>query len=196
MSISRNQHLDQRKSKRKLVRGFIHAPTSNGGYSASMKNQKQNISNSAKKINRKLVRGFTCGAFDILHAGHYLMLKEAREQCDYLIVFLQTDPSLESASYRGKKKNKPIQSVEERRIQLEGCRYVDEIIVYTTEDDLYKKLKKTPVDIRIIGSDWKGKKFTGHDLPIKVYFNSRDHHFSTTELRERVAQAEAQKKSK
>lgn len=147
-----------------------------------------------KKTNKK-VKGFTCGAFDLMHAGHHMMFKEAKKKCDHLVVFLQTDPSVDSPEYRGKQKNKPIQSLKERKIQLEGCRYIDEIIVYSTEADLYKKLKKVPLDVRIIGADWRGKKFTGHDLPIKVYYNSRNHGFSTTELRERIAQAEMEKKS-
>lgn len=138
-----------------------------------------------EKKENKIV-GFTCGAFDLLHAGHHLMLKEAKKQCDYLIVFLQDDPSVTDEGYRGKKKNKPIQTLEERRIQLEGCKYVDEIITYTTENDLYEKIKKIPLDIRIIGADWKGKQFTGYDLPIKVYYNSRDHGYSSTELRDRI----------
>jgi len=139
-----------------------------------------------KTKSEKKIVGFTCGAFDLLHAGHYLMLKEAREQCGHLTVFLQIDPSVTEEGYRGKKKNKPIQTLKERRIQLEGCKYVDEIITYTTEEDLYKKIKRTPLDLRIIGADWKGKQFTGYDLPIKVYYNSRDHGYSSTELRERI----------
>ncbi len=135
-------------------------------------------------------RGFTCGAFDLCHAGHMLMFKEAKEHCDYLIVGLQDDPSVEDANYRGKKKNKPIMSLEERRIILEGIRYVDEIIVYHNEVELYELLKKIKPDIRIIGEDWRGKQFTGHDLPMEIYFNSRNHNFSTTELRKRIAEAE------
>lgn len=128
-----------------------------------------------------MIKGFTCGAFDLLHAGHVLMLKEAREQCDYLIVGLQTDPSIDRPE-----KNKPVQSLEERTIQLEGCKYVDEIILYNSEEDLYLLLRGIKPDIRIIGADWKGKKYTGHDLPIKMYFNSRDHSYSSTDLRKRI----------
>ncbi|MDO8482085.1 MAG: adenylyltransferase/cytidyltransferase family protein [bacterium] len=130
--------------------------------------------------------GFTCGAFDLCHAGHMLMFKEAKEHCDYLLVGLQDDPSVTTEDYRGKKKNKPVMSLEERRIILEGIRYIDEIIVYRTEEELYELLKKTTPDIRIIGADWKGRKFTGYDLPIEVYYNSRDHGFSTSELRKRI----------
>lgn len=134
--------------------------------------------------------GMTASAFDLCHAGHILMLKESKEHCDYLIVALQDDPSLTDETYRGKKKNKPIMSLEERRIILEGIRYVDEIVVYNTEKELYELLKKIRPDIRIIGADWKGKKFTGWDLPIEIYYNSRDHEFSTTELRKRIKEIE------
>lgn len=133
-----------------------------------------------------MIRGFTCSAFDLLHAGHVLMLKECREQCDYLIVGLQNDPSETPAEYRGKKKNKPVETLEERKIRLEGCKYVDEIIVYKSEDDLYALLQKLNPDVRFLGPDWQGKKFTGYDLPIKVVFNSRNHSFSSTSLRERI----------
>ena len=133
-----------------------------------------------------MIRGFTAGAMDLLHAGHVLMLKECRSQCDYLIVGLQNDPSVTDAEYRGKKKNKPIETLQERQIRLEGCKYVDEIIVYETEDDLYKLLKTLQPDVRFLGPDWKGKHFTGYDLPIKIVFNSRNHNFSSTNLRERI----------
>lgn len=135
-------------------------------------------------------KGFTCGAFDLCHAGHILMLKEAKEQCDYLIVGLQIDPSNTPINYRGKKKNKPVLSLAERLIILKGVRYVNEIIPYDTEEDLYELLKKLKPDVRIIGADWKDKKFTGYDLPIEVYYNSRDHGYSTSELRKRIYEAE------
>ena len=118
------------------------------------------------------------------------MLKEAKTVCDYLIVCLQGDPSLTDPSYRGKKKNQPIMSIEERRIILEGIKYVDEIVVYNSEKELYDLLVLLKPDIRIIGPDWKGRPYTGHDLPIEMYFNSRDHEFSTTELRRRIYEAE------
>ena len=139
--------------------------------------------------------GVTASAFDLCHAGHILMLKEAKTVCDYLIVCLQGDPSLTDASYRGKKKNKPIMSLEERRIILEGIRYIDEVVVYSSEKDLYELLVSLKPDIRIIGSDWKGKEYTGHELPIEMYFNSRGHNFSTTALRERIYEAELKKRS-
>lgn len=134
--------------------------------------------------------GFTCGAFDLCHAGHMLMFKECKEHCDYLIVGLHTDPTLDRPE-----KNKPIQSLEERRIQLEGIRYVDQIITYDTEKELYELLSKNPhnFDIRIIGADWEGKPFTGHDLPLLTAFNTRTHSYSSSGLRKRVAEAESQK---
>jgi glycerol-3-phosphate cytidylyltransferase len=141
--------------------------------------------------------GFTCGAFDLLHAGHMLVFKEAKEQaCDYLIVGLQTDPSID----RPKTKNKPVMSIEERRILLEGCKYIDEIWEYDTEAELLSYLKENAranggrIDIRVIGADYIGKPFTGHELPLVVYYNSRDHDYSTTNLRFRTFQAELEKR--
>jgi glycerol-3-phosphate cytidylyltransferase len=125
--------------------------------------------------------GFTCGAFDLLHAGHILMLKEARTMCDYLVVGVQTDPSVDRPS-----KNKPIQNFDERIMQVQAIKYVDEVMVYDTEKRLVELLKDLKPHIRIVGADWKGEKFTGHDLPIEVYFNSRDHDWSTNDLRMRV----------
>tara|TARA_R110000824_G_scaffold81166_3_gene204096 strand:- start:594 stop:1067 length:474 start_codon:yes stop_codon:yes gene_type:complete len=133
-------------------------------------------------------RGFTCGAFDLLHAGHILMLEEARSVCDRLIVGLQTDPTIDRPD-----KNKPIQSLDERKIQLRAVRYVDEIVQYNTEEELYELLQFINPEVRIVGADHRGKDFTGHDLPIKIYFNSRDHQWSTTELRERIYQNELEK---
>ena len=134
--------------------------------------------------------GVTVGAFDLCHAGHILMFKEAKEMCDYLIVGLHTDPSIDRPE-----KNQPIMSVEERRIILEGIKYIDEIFEYDTEAQLYDILKKNEYgfDVRIIGADWKGKPYTGHDLPLEMYFNTRDHGFSTTELRRRIYEAERAK---
>ena len=133
--------------------------------------------------------GFTCSTFDLFHAGHVLMLKEAKQHCDWLIVGLQTDPTID----RPDTKNKPIQSVYERQIQLQGCRYVDEIIVYETEKDLKDMLLSLPINIRIIGDEYMGKQFNGHDLEIEMYYNSRKHSFSTTELRHRVVDSEQRK---
>ncbi|MBI4093433.1 adenylyltransferase/cytidyltransferase family protein [Candidatus Kaiserbacteria bacterium] len=131
--------------------------------------------------------GVTVGAFDLCHAGHILMFKEAKEVCDYLIVGLHTDPSIDRPE-----KNKPIMSVEERRIILESIKYIDEIFEYDTEAQLYDILKNNEhdFDVRIIGADWRGKPYTGHDLPLEMYFNTRDHGFSTTELRRRIYEAE------
>jgi len=122
--------------------------------------------------------GFTCSCFDLLHGGHILMLKDAKNQCDYLIVGLQTDPTLDRPE-----KNKPIQSLEERKIQLEAVKYIDEIAIYNSEKDLYKLLKKIKPDVRILGNDYKNKEFTGVDLNIKIYYHSRNHNFSTSNLR-------------
>lgn len=132
--------------------------------------------------------GFTCSCFDLFHAGHLMMLKEAKEQCDYLIVGLQTDPTIDRPQ-----KNRPIQSVFERFVQLDACRYVDEIVPYATEKDLMDILQSYKIDVRIIGEEYQGKQFTGCDLDIPLYFNKRRHSFSTTELRGRVLQAEKDK---
>jgi len=135
--------------------------------------------------------GVTVGAFDLCHAGHILMFKEARDVCEYLIVGLHTDPTIDRPE-----KHKPIMSVEERRIILGAVKYIDELFEYDTEAELYDILKKNErgFDIRIIGADWKGKEYTGHDLPIEMYFNTRDHGYSTTELRRRIYEAEKEKK--
>ena len=126
--------------------------------------------------------GFTCSCFDLLHAGHILMLQDAKKQCDYLIVGLQIDPSVD----RPKEKNKPIQSLEERRIQLEAVKYIDEIIIYDTEEELHDLLIKINPDIRILGSDYKNKKFTGDNLGIKIYYHERNHNYSSTRLKKKI----------
>jgi glycerol-3-phosphate cytidylyltransferase len=127
-------------------------------------------------------RGFTAGCFDLLHAGHCMMLKEAREACDHLTVFLQTDPSID----RPDTKESPTQSLPERLVQLQAIRWVDDVKIYQTEQELVEWLTLENYDIRIIGADYKDKSFTGDDLPIEVVYNSRDHKFSTSELRNRV----------
>ncbi len=132
--------------------------------------------------------GFTCGAFDLVHAGHVLMFKEAKQHCDYLVIGLEIDPSVDRPE-----KHKPVMSLEERKTILEAIKYIDEIIVYNTEAGLYELLKKLKPDVRFLGADWKGKPFTGHDLPIKVHFNSRDHSHSSSALRRRVHEAELKK---
>ncbi|KKS48828.1 MAG: Glycerol-3-phosphate cytidylyltransferase [Candidatus Nomurabacteria bacterium GW2011_GWA1_43_17] len=127
--------------------------------------------------------GFTCGAMDLLHAGHVLMLKECREQCDFLIVALQIDPSIDRPE-----KNKPIETAEERMIRLQGCRYVDKIVTYNTEVDLYNLLKKLNPDVRFMGIDWKDRPNYSRDLlqDMKVIYNSRDHNYSSSDLRQRI----------
>ena len=125
--------------------------------------------------------GFTCSCFDLLHAGHILMLKDAKAQCDKLIVGLQIDPTIDRPE-----KNKPIQSLEERRIQLEAVKYVDEVILYETENELYTLLYKLMPDVRILGSDYSNKYFTGIELHIPIYFHKRNHDYSTSSLREKI----------
>ena len=140
-------------------------------------------------------KGFTCSVFDLFHAGHIMMLKEAKARCDHLIVGLQTDPTLD----RPGTKNKPVQSIFERFVQLQACRYVDEIVVYATEKDLIDILLSYPIDVRILGDEYADKEFTGRkeclDKGIEMYFNKREHSFSTSELRQRVIQSEKTKVS-
>ena len=133
--------------------------------------------------------GFTCSTFDLFHAGHVMMLKESKTQCDHLIVGLQMDPTID----RPTTKNKPVQTLLERFIQLQACKYVDEIIPYATEKELMDILTSYPIDVRIVGEEYRDKQFTGFNLPISVYFNSRQHSFSTTELRQRVLDIEKAK---
>tara|TARA_R100001460_G_scaffold4800_4_gene13570 strand:- start:37678 stop:38106 length:429 start_codon:yes stop_codon:yes gene_type:complete len=132
-----------------------------------------------------MITGFTCSAFDLLHAGHIAMLREAKSQCDYLICGLQVDPSLDRAE-----KNKPIQTIVERYTQLQAISYVDEIIPYVTESDLLDIISMLPIDVRILGDEYRNKEFTGKEIcqkrGIKLYFNNRDHNFSTTSLRKKV----------
>ena len=118
------------------------------------------------------------------------MLEEARRQCDHLVVGLQTDPSIDRPQ-----KNKPVQTLEERMTVLRGVKWVDEIRTYSTEEDLYEMISLMAPDVRILGADWKGKEYTGHDLNIKVYFNTRSHGWSTSDLRKRVYEAELKKRS-
>jgi glycerol-3-phosphate cytidylyltransferase len=129
--------------------------------------------------------GITFSTFDLLHAGHILMLEEASKQCDYLVAALQSDPTVDRPT-----KNKPIQTLYERYIQLQGCRYVDEIIPYTTEEEVKLILESRKFDVRIIGEDYLDKDFTGKDIcedrGIKIYYNSRQHHLSSSELRRRL----------
>ncbi len=128
-------------------------------------------------------KGITFGAFDLFHAGHILMMEEAKSVCDYLIVCLQTDPSLDRSE-----KNSPVQSILERQIQVEACKYVDEVIIYDPEEDVMEISNSIDWDVRILGDEYKDKYFTGREEYLdKCYFNKRPHDFSSSELRERVA---------
>ena len=133
--------------------------------------------------------GITFSAFDLFHAGHVKMLDEAKSKCDYLIVGLQLDPSIDRP-----KKNKPTQSIIERYVQLRGCKYIDEIIPYISENDLVDVLSSFKIDLRIIGEEYKNKVFTGKDYCIKkgieIYYNKREHRFSSSALRKQIAQSE------
>jgi len=129
--------------------------------------------------------GFTASTFDLLHAGHVQMLREAKEQCDYLMCGLQIDPTIDR-----KEKNYPVQTVVERYTQLNGVKYVDEIIPYSTERDLEDILEMYHIDVRILGEEYRDKEFTGRDVckkrDIELYFNKREHRFSSSDLRNRV----------
>ena len=129
--------------------------------------------------------GFTCSTFDLLHAGHIAMLREAKEHCDYLICGLQTNPSIDR-----KEKNAPVQTIVERQVQLAAVKFVNEIIVYETEKDLEDILEMFHIDIRILGDEYRDKDFTGKDIckkrGIALYFNKREHRFSSSSLRKLV----------
>lgn len=131
--------------------------------------------------------GITFSAFDLLHAGHVAMLREAKQHCDYLIVGLQTDPTIDRSD-----KNKPIQTLVERYTQLSGVKYVDEIIPYQTEQDVEDILEMYHIDVRVLGEEYRDKDFTGRDickkLGIDLYFNKREHRFSTSDLRKRTCE--------
>jgi glycerol-3-phosphate cytidylyltransferase len=137
--------------------------------------------------------GITFSTFDMLHAGHIAMLAEAKNHCDYLIAGLQTDPTID----RPDTKNAPVQSIVERQIQLAACRYVDEVVVYQTEQDLIDLLLILPIDIRVLGVEYEAKEFTGkregYSRGIEHIFNGRDHSFSSSSLRKRVVIAEQNK---
>jgi glycerol-3-phosphate cytidylyltransferase len=139
---------------------------------------------------------FTCSTFDLLHAGHILMLAECKQICDYLIVGLQTDPTID----RPEVKNKPVQSIVERYVQLSAVKFVDEIIVYDTEKDLEDLLMFLPITMRICGEEYKERHLTGRDIcdnrGIRTHYNSRTHRFSSSELRQRTYQSELNKVTK
>lgn len=133
--------------------------------------------------------GMTASTFDLLHAGHVSMLRDAKSQCDYLICCLQVDPSFDRSE-----KNSPVQSLVERYVQLAAVKYVDEIIPYQSENDLLDILQMYPINIRILGEEYRDKEFTGKDVcrkrDIELYFNKRDHRFSSSDLRRRVCDRE------
>lgn len=136
--------------------------------------------------------GFTASTFDLLHAGHISMLREAKTQCDYLICGLQVDPSIDRPT-----KNKPVQTLVERHVQLSAVSYVDEIVPYVTEEDLVDILSMYDINVRILGDEYKDKDFTGKDVcqarGIDLYFNKRDHRFSSSGLRKRIFEMEKSK---
>lgn len=149
------------------------------------------IFNHIKKLKQEGKRiGITFSTFDMLHAGHIAMLSEAKNHCDYLIAGLQTDPTID----RPETKNHPVQSIVERQIQLAACRYVDEVVVYQTEQDLRDLLLILPLDVRVLGVEYENKDFSGrdecYDRGIEIVFNGRDHSFSSSSLRKRVVAAE------
>jgi glycerol-3-phosphate cytidylyltransferase len=150
-------------------------------------NNIRDLKDQGKKI------GITFSTFDLLHAGHIAMLAEARNHCDYLICGLQTDPTID----RPDTKNKPVQSIVERQLTLGACRYVDEIVVYSTEQDLIDLILTLPVDVRILGVEYEDTNFTGRNegtgRGIQHVFNKRDHSFSSSSLRKRVAESERKK---
>jgi glycerol-3-phosphate cytidylyltransferase len=153
------------------------------------------IFNKVKELKKQGLKiGITFSTFDLLHAGHIAMLAEARNHCDYLIAALQTDPTID----RPDTKNPPVQSIVERQIQLSTNRNVDEVVVYQTEKDLEDLLLILPVDVRILGVEYADKEFTGKDIckkrNIEIVYNGRDHSFSSSSLRKRVASAEGTKK--
>ena len=154
------------------------------------------IFNKVKELKKEGLKiGITFSAFDLLHAGHIAMLAESKNHCDYLIAALQTDPTMD----RPDTKNKPVQTIVERQIQLAATRYVDEIVVYQTEKDLEDLLLILPVDIRILGLEYKDKEFTGKNICLKhgieIIYNSRDHSFSSSSLRKRIYDVENNKLS-
>ena len=137
--------------------------------------------------------GVTFSTFDLLHPGHIIMLEDCKRVCNYLIVGVQSDPTIdrnkdsdEYSVISGKSKNNPIQTLEERLIMIKSIKFVDEVFVYDTEKDLYNWLKNNNWDIRILGSDWQNKKFTGHDIDGELYFHKRNHDWSTTAFRNRL----------
>ena len=137
--------------------------------------------------------GVTFSTFDLLHPGHILMLEDCKNVCEYLIVGVQSDPTIDRKSnsddyskISGKSKNSPIQTLEERLIMIKAIKYVDEVFVYHKEEDLYNWLKHNKWDVRILGSDWKNKKFTGYDIDGDIHFHERNHDWSSSAFRKRL----------
>jgi glycerol-3-phosphate cytidylyltransferase len=139
--------------------------------------------NDIKKNNKNIV--FTASCFDLIHPGHILMLEDAKRQGDILVIGLHSDPTINRDN-----KNKPVQTFEERLIMVNSIKYIDYVISYATEDDLFNILKHLNPDVRVLGSDWEGKQYTGYELPIPIYFHKRNHDWSTSKLRKRVFDAE------
>ena len=136
-----------------------------------------------------MIIGFTCSTFDLFHVGHVAMLEEAKKQCDWLIVGIQSDPTIDRPQ-----KNKPVQDLIERQLQVRACKFVDEIIVYNTEKELSTLLQMLPIDVRILGEEYRNKEYTGRNLSkMRHYFNKRDHDYSSSELRKRILETEKNK---
>jgi glycerol-3-phosphate cytidylyltransferase len=175
-----------------IIKYYIHTISSNSN------NYKLNINISLYKMSRIIPKdfnkngkkiGFTCSCWDLLHAGHNMFLKDCKENCDILIVGLQTDPTIDRPE-----KNKPIQSFEEREIQVQSCRWVDYYFIYDTEKSLYDSIKDLQPDIRFLGDDYVGKKFTGNDLDIEIHYHKRSNHtYSTSNLRKIIYEREKSK---
>lgn len=145
---------------------------------------------SYREKNKNSIICVTASCFDLLHAGHTLMLKDGKEQCDLFVAFLQSDPTIDRPE-----KNKPILSFEERKILVEGSKYIDKVFIYNSEKELYDGLKALEANIRILGNDYVGKQFTGYDLPTKIYFHNRESHgWSTSALRKRIYEIEKTKR--
>jgi glycerol-3-phosphate cytidylyltransferase len=187
-----NKHMSNRQNISKSCYEFADNTTDKDIYDQHTISQIQNIrfhcSNHGLKI------GFTCSTFDLLHPGHIIMLQDAKNNCDFLVVGLQTDPTID----RPDSKNTPIQNFTERSIMINACKYVDAIINYSTENDLYNILDELKPTVRILGSDWKDKQYTGCDInDIYIVFHDRTKHsYSTTNLRKRVYDAEIRQNKK
>lgn len=169
-----------------IIMSKIPQSSEHDQFNTEMKTKLDNIR--SKYPHKKI--GIVASCFDLLHTGHLIMLQDAKNQCDVLVVCLQTDPTIDRPH-----KNKPIQQFIERQTMVNAIRFIDEVVIYTTEYDYYNILKYFKPDVRILGSDWEGKLYTGADLvDIPIYFHARTHNWSTTNLRNRIYQAELRKK--